>query len=176
MKAIRNNIKRQRGFTLMEILIGALIFLFLLGTIGGLVLSARDNVTAGADTALIQNARARVQQCAQSYGADYGWVTTAQAISCGAVPQQRVRGTTALNAFNGTLTFTAGTGDASFVMSSQGVPGPEECRSEAAISYGTWVRVQVNGTTVPQNDESAAIAAVSAACIDGQNTITYESS
>lgn len=167
--------QRQRGFTLMEIIVGAIIFVFLLSVVGGLVLSNRDAITSGADVALIQNARAKVQQCANSYGANYGWVTTQQAIRCGAVPDQRVRGTQPLNAFNGNLTFAAGTGGNSFVMTSASIPGPSECMNEAAIMYGTWVRVQVNGTAIPQDDESAAITAAGNACINGANTLTFES-
>lgn len=165
----------QRGMTLMEILIGTVIFVFLLGSIGSLVLANRDAVVSSTDVALIQHARAQIQQCANNYGTNYAWVTTPQAIRCGAVPEQRVRGTQSLNAFDGNLSFSAGTGGASFIMTSAGVPGPSECMSEAAILYGTWVRVAVNGTNIPQADKSAAIAAAGTACLSAANTLTFES-
>jgi type II secretory pathway pseudopilin PulG len=165
----------QRGMTLMEILIGTVIFVFLLGSVGSLVLANRDAVVSGTDVALLQNARAQIQQCANNYGTNFAWVTTQQAIRCGAVPEQRVRGTQALNAFDGIMGFSPGTGNSSFIMSSTGVPGPSECMSEAAVLYGTWVSVTVNGTNIPQNDKSAAIAAAAAACLNNANALTFES-
>lgn len=168
-------LRRQRGMTLMEILVGTIIFVFLLGAIGSLVLANRDAVVSGTDIALVQHARAQIQQCANNYGANYAWVTTQQAIRCGAVPDQRVRGTQSMNAFDGNLNFSAGAGGASFIMTSASVPGPSECMNEAAILYGTWVRVAVNGTSIPQGDESAAIAAAGTACLSAANTLTFES-
>ncbi len=165
----------QRGFTLMEIIVGAIIFIFLLGAVGSLVLSNRDSVMGGADLALIQNARAKLQQCANNYGADYSWVTTQQAIRCGAVPAQRTRGTEALNSFNGSLSFAAGATGATFVITSAGVPGQAQCMNEAAIMYGTWNTVQVNGASIPQADQSGAVAAASTACLTGANTLSFES-
>lgn len=167
---------RQRGFTLMEIIVGAIIFIFLLGAVGKLVLSNRDAVTGGADTAVVQNARAKLQQCASNYGADYSWVTTQQAIRCGAIPAQTVRGTAVVNSFNGALTFAQGATSATFVITSAGIPGQPQCMSEAAIMYGTWVSVQVNGTPIPQNSQTGAVAAASTACVAGANTLTFESS
>jgi type II secretory pathway pseudopilin PulG len=167
---------RQRGFTLMEIIVGAIIFIFLLGAVGKLVLSNRDAVTGGADTAVIQNARAKLQQCANNYGADYSWVTTQQAIRCGAIPAQAARGTSALNSFNGALTFAPGASSATFVITTAGIPGQAQCMSEAAIMWGTWVTVQVNGASIPQNNQSGAVAAASTACVSGANTLTFESS
>ncbi len=167
---------RQRGFTLMEIIVGAIIFIFLLGAIGKLVLANRDAVIGGTDTAVIQNARAKLQQCSSNYGADYSWVTTQQAIRCGAIPPQAARGGAAVNSFNGALTFGQGTTAATFVITSAGIPNQAQCMSEAAIMWGTWVAVQVNGTSIPQNNQSSAVTAASTACVSGANTLTFESS
>jgi type II secretory pathway pseudopilin PulG len=167
---------RQRGFTLMEIIVGAIIFIFLLGAIGKLVLANRDAVTGGTDTAVVQNARAKLQQCASNYGADYSWVTTQQAIRCGAIPAQAARGAAAVNSFNGALTFAPGATNATFVITSAGIPNQAQCMSEAAIMWGTWVTVQVNGTSIPQNSQGSAVAAASTACVSGANTLTFESS
>lgn len=165
----------QLGMTLMEILIGTIIFVFLLGSVGSLVLANRDAVVSGTDVALIQNARAQIQQCANNYGTNFAWVNTQQAIRCGAVPEQRVRGTQALNAFDGLISFSPGTNGSSFIMISTGIPGPSECMSEAAILYGSWVSVVVNGTNIPQTDKSAAIAAAASACLSTANSLTFES-
>ena len=167
---------RQRGFTLMEIIVGAIIFIFLLGAVGKLVLSNRDAVTGGADTAVVQNARAKLQQCASNYGADYSWVTTQQAIRCGAIAAQSVRGTNAVNSFNGLLTFAQGATSSTFVITTAGIPGQAQCMNEAAIMYGSWVTVQVNGVSIPQTNQAGAVAAASTACVSGANTLTFESS
>ena len=48
--------------------------------------------------------------------------------------------------------------------------------NEAAIMYGSWVTVQVNGASIPQTNQAGAVAAASTACVSGANTLTFESS
>ncbi len=176
-----NRPQKQKGLTLVELMVGLLIALAIIAiAIVAFNATRSSQRTTGMQSQLLQVVAA-VQKVAP--GPNYNGVTEATVIQAGHAPTNMVNGTSLVNSFGGSVTIAAatyggGTGaaDNAFVTTFNGVPR-SECNAVLASANPTFTRIVV-GTTAVKDQYGASplqynTAAATAACDNDANSISF---
>lgn len=162
----------QEGWAIMSSMIAIFIGLIMMAGIFGIVQIA----LSGSKVQTAQNNISMIRTTTQqlfSGQPDYTGLTTSLAISAGMLPSGMVSGSSAVNAWSGSVTITTGSPTHLFDITYSGLP-EEACIKLAPFGYGTWNSVTVGGSTISQSGGTAVSDAVTA-CSGASNTIVFTS-
>jgi hypothetical protein len=165
-KAIRREFN-DGGWFLTEALGGMLIYLIMLGVIAGMLFA----LFSGSKQAQMEQAISAMSMKIQSLyagSASYTGLTNTIAVQSGLVPTKLVRNDAIISPWGGAVTLRAGTDVTTFQIQVDGIE-QTDCAQLAAYQLDTFERVEVNGTTISQEQRIQDAAGAFTA----NNTIIY---
>lgn len=176
-----NGKKKQKGLTMIELMLGLLVVLVIIG----IAIIAFNNLrssqrTQGMQSQLLQ-VLAGVQKIAP--GPNYAGVSAASLIQAGHAPSDMINDTSLVNRFGGAVTvapatYGGGTGaaDNAVTITFNGVPRAE-CNAVIANTQPTFPRIAVGTTAVKDQFGATPVAYTQAAtvtaCANDANNITF---
>lgn len=176
-----NGKKKQKGLTMIELMLGLLVVLVIIG----IAIIAFNNLrssqrTQGMQSQLLQ-VLAGVQKIAP--GPNYEGVSADTLIKAGQAPSDMVNGTTLVNRFGGGVTIApatygggAGAANNAVTITFNGVP-KAECNAVIANTQPTFPRIVVGATAVKDQFAATPVAytqaATATACENDANNIIF---
>lgn len=156
----------EAGFTLVDVIIGLVIGLFILAAVGKM---SGKGFSASKLAETEQNLlvmRSEIQGLF-SGSTDYSGLDNALVIKAGIAPKSFIKGANLVNAWGGAVTIASNSVDATWSIAFTLIP-QEECTKLATFQPEAWLLVDVNGTTIEGGD----VTSVTASC-STSNTITF---
>ncbi|MES9901703.1 MAG: type 4 pilus major pilin [Sedimenticola sp.] len=167
------NRNKEKGFSLISVLLGGIAVLVSLAGVMTLVDSTTGNAQLAETQTLLISSRNELRKL---YGnpADYTDVTNAVVIAAGVVPRSAIVGTGIHNPFGGDVTFAVDAAKkTTFTMTHTDIP-KGDCISLAGFSYGEWVSLKINGADISQV-AGGVVALANTSCSLALNVMVWQS-
>ncbi|MES9899398.1 MAG: type 4 pilus major pilin [Sedimenticola sp.] len=173
MKKISSvNVKKQRGFSLISVLLGGIAVLVALAGVMALVQNTTTNTKLNETESILSSLKSDIIRL---YGspADFTGLDNATVIKAGLIPPSKVTGATTIShPFGGAINIEPDTVVPNIFKITLTAIDKEPCMSLAVFSHGDWVAVEVGGKAITQSaTRSAAVKEALANCADGVDIV-----
>jgi len=168
-------IKNEEGWAITEILMAVVISLIMLGGVFALVNIVMSSSKVQNEQQNIATIRSGAQQLF-STSRSYSGITNTICENAGLIPSNLLTSTQGVfsHSWNGSVTIAPDTDTTLFTITYNSLP-QEEAIKLATFGVGSWTKVTLNGTDIPQMTGGAVAAASAAANAGAANTIVFTS-
>lgn len=170
-KQYSKNMDSKGGFMEFGAMGTTIFYLLMIGAAAGIIVALID----GSDLSKAQQSLSRLNMNIKhvySMEADYSGLSNASAIQNGIVPEELVKTAGLFNAWGGSITLSANSGNPNLYDISYANVPQNECTKFAAFQAGTWSQVLVNGTDV---STGKGVVSAIGGVVQANNTVTFVS-